>query len=425
MGFRRFLISRDGNVAMMFALCVVPLLVGVGAAVDYARLTDARELMQHSLDATVLALSSEAPKLTATQLNTRATQVFNVNFPSGKASNLSVSATFTQTNGAVIAASASGTVPMTFLNLVGISSQTLAVQSKSAWSSKRLRVALALDNTGSMAYSGKLSALKTATNNLLDQLQSQSTMSGDIYVSIIPFNRDVNVGTGNKDASWLYWNGTCVNYNSSSCDYGDKLYPYGTDKSRWNGCVGDRERDPNLNYDISVSVPDPNDYKTKFFVDQYGSCLSALTPMTNNWNGLKAAVTAMTAKGSTNQTIGLVWAWQSLQLTSPIAAPAKDANYEYQDAIILLSDGDNTENRFGGNGSASSSAVDDRMSKVCSAAKAAGVTIYTVLVISGNANVLRSCASSADDYFNASSASGIITAFGAIGDKLSALRIAQ
>lgn len=425
MGFRRFLLCRDGNVAMIFAICLVPLLVGIGAAVDYARLADAREMMQHSLDATVLALSSEAPKLTAAQLTSRADQVFNVNFPSGKAEGISVSATFTQSNGAVIAASASGTVPMTFLNLIGISSETLSVQSKSAWSSKRLRVALALDNTGSMAYSGKMTALKTATNNLLDKLQSQSTTAGDIYVSIIPFNRDVNVGKGNWEATWLYWNATCVNYNSSTCDYGEKLYPYGSDKSRWNGCVGDREKDSSLNLDISVSVPDVNNYRTKFYVDQYPSCLSALTPMTNNWATLKAAVTAMTSKGSTNQTIGLVWAWQSLQLTSPIPAPAKEANYEYQDAIILLSDGDNTENRFNGNGSNSSSAVDGRMSKVCAAAKAAGVTIYTVLVIQGNESVLRDCASSTDNYFNASTSNEIITAFGAIGDKLSALRLAQ
>lgn len=82
-------------------------------------------------------------------------------------------------------------------------------------------------------------------------------------------------------------------------------------------------------------------------------------------------------------------------------------------------------NRFDGNGSSHSTAVDDRMSKVCTAAKADGVIIYTVLVISGTESVLRDCASSADNYFNASTADQIITSFGAIGDKLSALRIAQ
>lgn len=419
MGICRFWASRDGNVAMTFAVCLVPLLVGIGAAVDYARLADAREIMQNSLDATVLALSSEAPNLTAAQLNTRATDVFAVNFPSTKADNVSVSATFTKTNGAVIAATASGTVPMTFMGLVGISSQALTVQSKSAWSSKRLRVALALDNTGSMAYSGKMTALKTATNNLIDQLKSQSTTSGDIYVSIIPFNRDVNVGTTNKDATWLYWDGTCL--NSNACTYGAALYPYGSsNKSKWTGCVVDR----NQNLDISISTP-TNDDNTKFYVEQYSACPAALTPMTNSWSTLKAAVSAMSSNGSTNQTIGLVWAWQSLQTSSPIAAPAKDPNYDYQDAIILLSDGDNTQNRWKGDGSNSSSSVDDRMAKVCSAAKAANVTIYTVLVIAGNESVLKSCASSSEDYFNAAKASDIITAFGAIGDKLSALRIAH
>jgi Flp pilus assembly protein TadG len=421
MGIRRFLTNRDGNVAMMFAICLVPLLVGIGAAVDYARLADARELMQHSLDATVLALSSEAPKLTAAQLNSRAAQVFNVNFPSGKADNVIVSATFTQTNGAVIAATASGTVPMTFLNLIDIPSKTLAVASKSAWSSKRLRVALALDNTGSMAYSGKMSSLKTATNNLLDQLQSQSITDGDIYVSIIPFNRDVNVGPIYKNATWIYWDGKCQ--NSYACTLNNLLYPNGSmgDKSKWTGCVVDR----NQNYDISVTPPVSNDIPTMFFAEQYGACPSALTKLTNNWSTLKTAVTAMTSNGSTNQTIGLAWAWQSLKSTSPLNAPGKDSNFEYQDAIILLSDGDNTQNRWKGDGSNSSSDVDNRMAQVCAAAKADGVTIYTVLVISGNASVLKNCASSNDDYFNASSASGIITAFGAIGDKLSALRIAQ
>ena len=47
-----------------------------------------------------------------------------------------------------------------------------ARQSTSNWGNTRLRVALVLDNTGSMADDGKMTALKTATNNLLTQLKS-------------------------------------------------------------------------------------------------------------------------------------------------------------------------------------------------------------------------------------------------------------
>lgn len=375
--------------------------------------------MQHSLDAAVLALSDEASKLTAEQVTARAKVLFDMNYSAGVVSPIKVTATYTHTNGAVIEATATGTVAMTFMNVVGLKTREVGVTSKSAWSSTRLRVALALDNTGSMAYSGKMTALKTATNNLIDKLESQSTTDGDIYVSIIPFNRDVNVGTGNKNASWLYWNGTCLNANI--CTIGSKLYSYGSsDKSKWKGCVVDR----NQNLDISVSEPTTNN-TTKFYVDDYSACPSAITPLTYSWTTLKSAVSAMVSNGSTNQTIGLVWAWQSLKQTAPLDAPAKDSDYDYLDAIILLSDGDNTQNRWTGDGSNSSSAVDDRMAKVCAAAKADGITIYTVLVVSGNASVLKNCASSADNYFNAASASDIITAFGAIGDKLSALRIAK
>lgn len=422
MGIRRFLICRDGNVAMTLAVCMVPLLVGIGAAVDYARLADAREVMQHSLDATVLALSSEAPKLSETDLDKRAEQIFKVNFPSGKAEGIAVSATFTKANGAVISASASGTVPMTFLNLVGITSETLAVQSKSAWSSKRLRVALALDNTGSMEKLGKMDALKTATNNLLDKLKGESTTAGDVYVSIIPFNKNVNIGK--SLSSYVAWKETgrlCV-WNSwrrvYDCSNG-YLWTQTKDKSEWQGCVSDRRKSD----DVSVSVPTSE--ATRYPAEDYAACGRPLTPMTNNWDTLTAAVKAMTPVGATNQTIGLVWAWQSLKSTAPLNAPAKEPNYDYQDVIILLSDGENTMNRFSGDGTSHSTDVDGRMSMVCTAAKADNIIIYTVLVIDGTESVLKNCASSADNYFNASSADEIITSFGAIGDKLSALRIAE
>lgn len=422
MGIRRFLVCRDGNVAIIFAICLVPLLVGIGAAVDYARLADAREVMQHSLDATVLALSSEAPKLTETQLDERAQQIFRVNFPSGKADGVTVSATFTRANGAVISASASGTVPMTFLNLVGISSETLAVQSKSVWSSKRLRVALALDNTGSMDKQGKMDALKTATKNLLEKLRSEATTPDDVFVSIVPFNKDVNIGTGlSSYVAWketgrrCVWNRWRGGYDCSNV----YLWTQAKNKSEWQGCVSDRRQD----YDISVSLPISE--TTRYPAEDYPACGRPLTPMTNKWDALTAAVDAMTPVGATNQTIGLVWAWQSLKSIGPIKAPDKEPNYDYQDVIILLSDGENTMNRFNGNGSSHSTEVDDRMSKVCEAAKADNIVIYTVLVIEGTESVLKNCASSADNYFNASSASEIITSFGAIGDKLSALRIAE
>ena len=66
-------------------------------------------------------------------------------------------------------------------------------------------MALVLDNTGSMADSGKMPALQAATKSLLTQLQGAVTVNGDVYVSIIPFVKDVNLGAANWNSNWIYW----------------------------------------------------------------------------------------------------------------------------------------------------------------------------------------------------------------------------
>jgi hypothetical protein len=62
-------------------------------------------------------------------------------------------------------------------------------------------------------------------------------------------------------------------------------------------------------------------------------------------------VDQMTPAGpSTNQPIGLAWAWQSLVGGGNLIVPAKDPNYTYTDVIVLMSDGLNTQDRWYGNG---------------------------------------------------------------------------
>src|SRR5581483_4926602 len=73
------------------------------------------------------------------------------------------------------------------------------------WGNTRLRVALVLDNSGSMSQSGKITALKTATNNLITTLSGVAKTPDDVYVSVIPFSKDVNAGKTNYSANWIYW----------------------------------------------------------------------------------------------------------------------------------------------------------------------------------------------------------------------------
>src|SRR5262245_26615086 len=54
---RAFLAAQNGNVAITFAIALVPMVAAVGAAVDYSRGNSIKSAMQAGLDATALMLA--------------------------------------------------------------------------------------------------------------------------------------------------------------------------------------------------------------------------------------------------------------------------------------------------------------------------------------------------------------------------------
>lgn len=57
---RRLWRDRSGNVAIIFALSLVPMLLAVGGAVDFSRYYDTRQTLQSALDASVLAGAAQS-----------------------------------------------------------------------------------------------------------------------------------------------------------------------------------------------------------------------------------------------------------------------------------------------------------------------------------------------------------------------------
>ena len=96
-------------------------------------------------------------------------------------------------------------MPADFTKIIGFDTFNVTASSTARWGITRLRVALVLDNTGSMANSGKMAAMQSATKGLLTQLQNAVTTAGDVYVSVIPFVKDVNLGATNYNTDWVYW----------------------------------------------------------------------------------------------------------------------------------------------------------------------------------------------------------------------------
>jgi hypothetical protein len=146
-----------------------------------------------------------------------------------------------------------------------------------------------------------------------------------------------------------------------------------------------------------------------------------------DWTTLNNKIDAMVSNGGTNQAIGLAWGWQSLT-NPPLAVPTMDPNYKYQQIIILLTDGLNTQDRWYGNGSNPSSQVDARQQILCSNIKATGVTVYTVQVNTGGdatSTLLQNCASDASKFFLLTSSNQIVTTFDAIGTSISQLHLSK
>jgi Flp pilus assembly protein TadG len=203
-----FRAARGGNVAITFAIATLPILGFVGAAVDYSRANSVKAAMQTALDATALMLAKEAATDTEDQLKANALKYFTTLFVRPEAKDIQVTVNYTTEGGSKIVVNATAQMPADFTKIIGYDNFNVVASSTSKWGTSRLRVALVLDNTGSMADDGKMPALQTATQGLLSQLQGAVTIPGDVYVSVIPFVKDVNVGAANYNADWIYWGTT-------------------------------------------------------------------------------------------------------------------------------------------------------------------------------------------------------------------------
>ena len=200
-----FCAARGGNVAITFAIATLPILGFVGAAVDYSRANSVKAAMQTALDSTALMLSKEAATDTDDQLKANAFKYFTSLFVRPEAKDITINVAYTTEGGSKIVINATAAMPADFTKLLGYDNFTILASSTAKWGTRRLRVALVLDNTGSMADDGKMAALKTATQGLLTQLQGAVNIAGDVYVSIIPFVKDVNMGGANWNSDWIYW----------------------------------------------------------------------------------------------------------------------------------------------------------------------------------------------------------------------------
>ena len=218
--WRRFCAERSGNVVLIFGLALIPIVGLAGAAIDYSRGSSARTDMQAAIDAAGIMLSKDIqanPNLSQDQLNTKAQDYFLNNFTNRDSTiNRSdiTAVKNSNANGQSVTVSVSGTIQAKFMPVLGTGIHTMNIGTNTtiAWGSKKIRVALALDTTGSMSQgtpSSKISALQTAiagTGGLIDMLSALNISAGDVYISIAPFAMSVTTDPNNyTHDEWIDW----------------------------------------------------------------------------------------------------------------------------------------------------------------------------------------------------------------------------
>ena len=487
--FKRFGKDKRGQVALTFGLALIPMVLSIGCGVDMSRAMVVKSRLGEALDAAGLAVGGTVG-LTDAQMSTLAQTYFYANYPDselGTVTSLTVAAS--QGNSKIVNVSGTARVETAFMGLIGINYMDVAVNVQVTRETKGLEVALALDNTGSMAGS-KLTALKNSTTSLINILFGSETTPQHLRMSLVPFSQTVRVDTATfLNNGWMDINGTS---STARLNFDNNMYAFSVWSSMsnksWGGCLearpgGLEELDtaptagtPNTRW-VPYFEPDGPDssaysgyttyvtdgvtgnqetrlkrsakYAGKNLTNPNADCnLQKILPLTNNKATLLSYVSGMIASGNTHIAIGAAWGWRTLSSTPPYTEGSEYGDEDWQKALILLTDGLNTtpsnstfhkssytaynfllRNQLGTtSASASETAQDTRTAAVCTSIKNAGIRVYSILLEENSSrakNLMRGCATDPSLYFESPSSSELQAVFNAVATDLSNLRLSQ
>ena len=190
---KRFQRDESGVFAIFFALIAIVLIATSGAVVDFAAMQTARSQAQTALDAAALALQAIMTASNGSTIQSRA-QALLVERLANSQITATVTATTIDMAAGTLNLRAQIIVPTVFIQLVGVRTITVQLQSEVTRSSNDLEVSVALDTTGSMAGT-KIADLISATNTLIDLVIQTSQTPTYSKMAIVPWTQAVNVGS--------------------------------------------------------------------------------------------------------------------------------------------------------------------------------------------------------------------------------------
>ncbi|WP_158808174.1 TadE/TadG family type IV pilus assembly protein [Beijerinckia sp. L45] len=280
---RHFGADRSGSIAMTTAIAALPLMLAIGAGVDYARAVSEKTQLQIGTDAAAIAgiraVRQGVSVATATTVMTAVIQADDLN-PAAHASNATLS-----TDGTTLCVDSTSQITTAFMAMAGFKTIPVGAHACSAMNIDTFEIAFAIDNSGSMndsAQNGqtKIAAAKSAANALITALTPAASASAanlTASYSVVPFAASVDVGVANATASWMDTTA------ASSIHWNNYLRPSGVTlpasrfamftnmSTAWGGCVEERPSPYTVSDDASTSARPDTLYVPLLYPDEQDS----------------------------------------------------------------------------------------------------------------------------------------------------------
>jgi Flp pilus assembly protein TadG len=319
-----------------------------------------------------------------------------------------------------------------------------------------LEISMMLDVTGSMAGQ-QIIDLKAAAKDLIDIVVWGDQSKYTSRVALAPFAPAVNVGsyftkiTGKSDREDndgsskknIHYPSSCINSKGNvkgSCS-SDSKYDDPDYIAKYATCVVERTGVDQFTdaapTGAGTYLPTWNDVADSMST----SCTPSaqIVPLTKNTKVLKDTIDTFAASGTTAGQLGTAFAWYLLSPNWNSVWPADSQVTAYgtpkvKKIAVLMTDGEyNTlQGTSYGDGSKQAQTATANALSLCTAMKKnlsasdPNIEIYTVgfqLTTKASKDLLKSCATKADHYYETSSGDGLKAAFRDIALKISKLRL--